>query len=192
MSIQKVTQDTESEYWILDAESGRIRAYDRSESVGRLRCRECAGGYPGSATAVAMWQWLPHDPSTLNSQLLKFLTLTDALGLAYDASPRAFISLKKQVASTYFSTNSVALAPQSTFCISNPLSENASVEFFAGSANGTGYSNGAPPIRSSIDPREWPLLIGYQPAEGYLYIADSGNHVIRRIRRLWLLHRKRR
>ena len=69
VSIQKVTQDTESEYWILDAESGRIRAYDRSDPSGDYSV-ENALGYPGFSYSSCYGNGCP--PSTLNSQLSNF------------------------------------------------------------------------------------------------------------------------
>jgi len=66
-------------------------------------------------------------------------------------------------------------------CVSNPLADNAAVTFFAGSASGSGYSNGSALNSQFKEPAG--LAVHWESAlVGYLYSADAGNHVIRRIR----------
>ena len=169
-------QQVSSEYWILDSEAGRIRAYSEATTPYRV---DNVLGYPGFNYSSCSESGCA-DPATLGSQVAKYHpTLTDALGMAYDAATESvYFTQQQETPSTYYASSSSY--GSSIHCIANPLADDASVTFFAGSANGTGYSNNAP-LNSQFN-KPAGMAVHWETANlGYLYIADSGNHIIRRI-----------
>ena len=176
VSIQKVTQSAESEYWVLDSEAGRIRGYSEETEPYRV---DNVLGYPGFNYSSCSESGCA-EPASLSSQVAKYHpTLTDPLGMAYDeATESVYFTQQQESLSSYFAASSTY--GSSIHCITSPLADNSSVTFFAGSANGTGYSNGAPLNTQFNKPAG--MAVHWETASlGYLYIADSGNHIIRRI-----------
>ncbi|MBT6176155.1 MAG: DUF4215 domain-containing protein, partial [Deltaproteobacteria bacterium] len=172
VSIQKVSSD----YWILDSEAGRIRAYSEETSPYRV---DNVLGYPGFNYSSCSELGCA-DPATLSSQVAKYHpTLTDALGMVYDAVTESVYFTQQQEAPSTFYASSSSYG-SSIHCIANPLADDASVIFFAGSADGTGYSNGTA-LNSRFN-KPAGMAVHWETASvGYLYIADSGNHIIRRL-----------
>lgn len=172
-AIHEVRDATNKAYWVVDAQAGRVRQYQPRED-GTFALHTVVG-YPALSSLQCDGDC--ESPESLSQQAAMFFrTFVDPSGLVQDHRTGAIYIAEEQRdifpgSSHYGGT---------IHCVDEPF-HGPMISFFAGSADGSGYRDGTP-LDSQFRNPSGLAVHWLDDATGHLYIADSGNHVVRRIR----------